>query len=139
MINDLKKLQWHLWFCWREVSRQSGSMELTNSEFDYLYALLEPPQGMRLTELAECMKVSKASASAMVSKLEKRGYIQRISCPEDGRATLLQATEKGAALEKEEMDIYAQTTQQMAASLTPEEQQQFEHLLHKACGSLKTG
>ncbi|NEY28386.1 MarR family transcriptional regulator [Escherichia coli] len=139
MINDLKKLQWHLWFCWREVSRQSGSMELTNSEFDYLYALLEHPQGIRLTELAECMKVSKASASAMVSKLEKRGYIQRISCPEDGRATLLQATEKGAALEKEEMDIYAQTTQQMATSLTPEEQQQFEHLLHKACGSLKTG
>jgi DNA-binding MarR family transcriptional regulator len=139
MINDLKKLQWHLWFCWREVSRQSGSMELTNSEFDYLYALLEHPQGMRLTELAECMKVSKASASAMVSKLEKRGYIQRISCPEDGRATLLQATEKGAALEKEEMDIYAQTTQQMVVSLTPEEQQQFEHLLHKACGSLKTG
>ncbi|TBM25969.1 MarR family winged helix-turn-helix transcriptional regulator [Hafnia paralvei] len=138
MINDLKKLQWHLWFCWREVSRQSGSMELTNSEFDYLYALLEHPQGVRLTELAECMKVSKASASAMVSKLESRGYIQRVPCSDDGRATLLQVTKKGTALEKEEMDIYTETAQKMASALTPEERQQFELLLHKACHGLNT-
>ncbi|BBQ28390.1 TPA: MarR family transcriptional regulator [Enterobacter cloacae] len=138
LTDSLKRLQWHMWHHWRQYAQHSGSMELSNSELDYLYALISAEHGLRLTELAERMNVSKASASAMASKLEARGYLQRLPCTEDGRAMRLLATAKSNALEQEERDVYVHTAASLAEHLSPEEMQQLSHLLAKACQSLET-
>lgn len=138
LTDSLKRLQWHMWHHWRQYAQHSGSMELSNSELDYLYALISAEHGLRLTELAERMNVSKASASAMASKLEARGYLQRQPCAEDGRAMRLLATAKSNALEQEERDVYVHTAASLAEHLSPEEMQQLSHLLAKACQSLET-
>jgi DNA-binding MarR family transcriptional regulator len=138
LTDSLKRLQWHMWHHWRQHAQHSGSMELSNSELDYLYALISAEHGLRLTELAERMNVSKASASAMASKLEARGYLQRLPCTEDGRAMRLLATAKSSALEQEERDVYVHTAASLAEHLSPEEMQQLSHLLAKACQSLET-
>ncbi|MBX9762584.1 MAG: MarR family transcriptional regulator [Pseudomonadaceae bacterium] len=138
LTDSLKRLQWHMWHHWRQYAQHSGSMELSNSELDYLYALISAEHGLRLTELAERMNVSKASASAMASKLEARGYLQRLPCAEDGRAMRLLATAKPNALEQEERDVYVHTAASLAEHLSPEEMQQLSHLLAKACQSLET-
>jgi DNA-binding MarR family transcriptional regulator len=138
LTDSLKRLQWHMWHHWRQYAQHSGSMELSNSELDYLYALISAEHGLRLTELAERMNVSKASASAMASKLEARGYLQRQPCAEDGRAMRLLATAKSSALEQEERDVYVNTAASLAEHLSPEEMQQLSHLLAKACQSLET-
>jgi DNA-binding MarR family transcriptional regulator len=127
-----------MWHHWRQYAQHSGSMELSNSELDYLYALISAEHGLRLTELAERMNVSKASASAMASKLEARGYLQRLPCTEDGRAMRLLATAKSNALEQEERDVYVHTAASLAEHLSPEEMQQLSQLLAKACQSLET-
>ncbi|MCM8634281.1 MarR family winged helix-turn-helix transcriptional regulator [Pseudomonas aeruginosa] len=138
LTDSLKRLQWHMWHHWRQYAQHSGSMELSNSELDYLYALISAEHGLRLTELAERMNVSKASASAMASKLEARGYLQRLPCTEDGRAMRLLATAKSNALEQEERYVYVHTAASLAEHLSPEEMQQLSHLLAKACQSLET-
>lgn len=71
--DSIRRLQWHLWRLWRQESQKSGSMDLTSTEYDYLDVVAWHPEGLRLTDLAERMGVSKASASAMASKLEARG------------------------------------------------------------------
>ncbi|MBD3894734.1 MarR family transcriptional regulator [Halomonas sp. ML-15] len=134
--SDLKDLGWEIWNRWREHGRRSGSMELTAAELDYLYALLSTPDGMRLTQLAALLRVSKASASTMVSKLETRGYLYRSACPEDGRAVLLHATDKARHIEKEECDVYAETAAALRQRLDDEEIRQLEWLLGKACEGL---
>ena len=136
ITESLKRLQWHMWHHWRQYAQRSGSMELSNSELDYLYALMSAKNGLRLTELAERMSVSKASASAMASKLEARGYLQRLPCTDDGRAMRLLATGKSTALEQEERDVYLQTAASLAQHLNAEEMQQLTHLLNKACQNL---
>lgn len=138
LTDSLKRLQWHMWHHWRQYAQHSGSMELSNSELDYLYALISAEHGLRLTELAERMNVSKASASAMASKLEARGYLQRLPCAEDGRAMRLLATAKSNALEQEERDVYVHTAASLAEHLSAEEMQQLSQLLAKACQSLET-
>ncbi|PAU76163.1 MarR family winged helix-turn-helix transcriptional regulator [Halomonas salipaludis] len=130
---DLKNLGWEIWNRWREHGRRSGSMELTAAELDYLYALLSTPDGMRLTQLAALLRVSKASASTMVSKLEARGYLHRSACPEDGRAVLLHATDKARHIEKEEHDVYAETAAALRQGLDEHERRELERLLDKAC------
>ncbi|PTS86782.1 MarR family transcriptional regulator [Pseudomonas sp. HMWF032] len=139
MTDSLKRLQWHMWHHWRHYAQHSGSMELSNSELDYLYALMSAENGLRLTELAERMNVSKASASAMASKLEARGYLQRLPCSEDGRAMRLLATAKSNALEQEERDVYLQTAASLEQNLSREEMQQLSHLLAKACQTFEIG
>jgi len=139
ITDSLKRLQWHMWHHWRQYAQHSGSMELSNSELDYLYALMSAENGLRLTELAERMSVSKASASAMASKLEARGYLQRLPCSDDGRAMRLLATAKSNALEQEERDVYVQTAASLEQNLSREEMQQLSHLLAKACQTLEIG
>ena len=97
--DSIRRLQWHLWRLWRQESQKSGSMDLTSTEYDYLDVVAWHPEGLRLTDLAERMGVSKASASAMASKLEARGYLDRTPDPEDKRASLIRPTPKTAALE----------------------------------------
>ncbi|MBL9047040.1 MAG: MarR family transcriptional regulator [Tabrizicola sp.] len=133
---SLRRLQWHLWHLWRLEDQKSGSMELTSVEHDYLYIVARHPEGMRLTDLAERMKVSKASASAMATKLSVRGYLERSPSPEDRRASLLRATPKTLALETEEDAIHAQAAASLAAALSDDERAQFEELFSKACRGL---
>lgn len=133
----LKRLECHLWSLWREHSQRSGSMELTTSELDYLYALLSAPEGLRLTELAALMRVSKASASVMASKLESRGYLRRATCPEDRRATRLYVTPKTQHLESEERDVYASTAGTLREALDECEVRELERLLEKASARLR--
>lgn len=137
ITESLKRLQWHMWHHWRQYAQHSGSMELSNSELDYLYALMSADHGLRLTELAVRMNVSKASASAMASKLEARGYLQRLPCSDDGRAMRLLATAKSTALEQEERDVYVQTAASLEQNLSTEELQQLTQLLAKACQTLE--
>ncbi|WP_335422923.1 MarR family transcriptional regulator [Gemmobacter denitrificans] len=111
-------------------------MELTSVEHDYLDVVARHPEGLRLTDLAERMKVSKASASAMAAKLEARGYLERGPALEDRRASLLRATPKTIALETEENAVHARAAASLAAALSDEERRQFELLLGKACRGL---
>jgi DNA-binding MarR family transcriptional regulator len=65
------------------------------------------PGGSRLTELAEAAQVTKQTAGFLVDQLEKAGLVERVPDPTDGRARLVQVTEKAMAampVADEEMD-----------------------------------
>ncbi len=137
---SLQRLEWHLWNQWREQARHSGHLDLTSSELQYLYTLLAwDDKGMRLTELAECMQVSKASASTMTRKLEQRGYLSRQPCVEDARAQLLIPSAKALTLKQKEPMIYQAALQHFEQALSAEELQQLACLLDKACRDLDLG
>jgi MarR family transcriptional regulator, temperature-dependent positive regulator of motility len=133
---SIRRLQWHLWHLWREASQRSGSMELTSTEYDYLDVVARHPEGLRLTDLAERMKVSKASASAMAAKLVTRGYLERSPTAEDRRASLLRPTPRTIALETEEHAIHAQAAASLSSALSGEDMARFEELFAKACRGL---
>jgi DNA-binding MarR family transcriptional regulator len=134
--DSLRRLQWHLWHLWRLEAQKSGSMELTSVEHDYLFIVARHPEGLRLTDLALRMNVSKASASAMAAKLGARGYLERSPSPEDRRASLLRATPKTIALETEENAIHARAAASLAAALSGDDLARFEELFAKACRGL---
>ncbi|WP_292374644.1 MarR family winged helix-turn-helix transcriptional regulator [Methanosarcina sp. UBA411] len=48
-----------------------------------------------ISELAKAMEVSKPSASNMVSKMVDKGLLKTKASPKDGRACLLELTDKG--------------------------------------------
>ena len=55
------------------------------------------PQGTRISVLAARGQVAKQTATALVDKLERAGYVERVKDPSDGRATLVQMTPRAKA------------------------------------------
>jgi DNA-binding MarR family transcriptional regulator len=51
--------------------------------------------GIRMTDLAEKVVVSKSGLTALVDRLEERSLLQRIPDPEDRRATRITLTDRG--------------------------------------------
>ena len=52
------------------------------------------PDGTRLTVLAERALVAKQTATVLVDRLERAGYVERVPDPTDGRARLVRLTSK---------------------------------------------
>ena len=91
----------------RAVNRQwavdGARLGLSHSEFEYLRAIKEreaekvcgDDHGQHLADVVSAMGIKKASASAMIVKLEKRGLVERLPCRMDARAQHILLTEKG--------------------------------------------
>jgi DNA-binding MarR family transcriptional regulator len=55
------------------------------------------PGGTRLTVLAERAQIAKQTATSLVDKLERAGYVERVPDPSDGRARLVRMTPRAEA------------------------------------------
>ena len=77
------------------------------------------PDGTRLSELAEQAQVAKQTATALVDRLERAGYVERVLDPSDARARLVRITGRGAELipiaRAEEAKIEAEWTSSTSA------------------------
>jgi DNA-binding MarR family transcriptional regulator len=55
------------------------------------------PDGTRLSVLADRAQIAKQTATALVDKLERAGYVERVPDPTDGRARLVRMTARARA------------------------------------------
>lgn len=77
-------------------SQLQRDSDLTHFEYFTLAMLSEAPNRVfRMTELASATNATLPRLSHVVSRLEKRGYIERMPCPDDRRATNAQLTDAG--------------------------------------------
>jgi DNA-binding MarR family transcriptional regulator len=58
-----------------------------------------PPEGIRLTVLADAALLTKQSTAYLVDDLEVMGYLERVPDPSDRRAKVLRLTARGRAVE----------------------------------------
>ena len=78
-----------------QLRRDSG---LTHFEYFVLAMLSEAPnRTLRMTALAERVNATLPRLSHVVQRLEDRGLVERMRCPEDGRATNARLTDAGWA------------------------------------------
>jgi DNA-binding MarR family transcriptional regulator len=70
--------------------------DLTHFEYFTLAMLSESPERtLRMTELAAVTNATLPRLSHVVSRLERRGFVERTPCPGDRRATNARLTELG--------------------------------------------
>ena len=77
-------------------SQLQRDADLTHFEYFTLAMLSEAPERtLRMTALASATNSTLPRLSHVVSRLEKRGFVERMPCPEDRRATNARLTEPG--------------------------------------------
>ncbi len=73
------------------------SLGLTPPQFDVI-ATLGNTEGMPFKELGEKTLITKGSLTGIVDRMERQGWIQRVTSNEDRRSTLARLTPKGQKL-----------------------------------------
>jgi DNA-binding MarR family transcriptional regulator len=111
---------------------------LAVNEYDVLFTLSRCPSGwLRLNELNDNVLLSQSSLSRLVERLEKRGLVERMPAPQDGRGVLLKLTDAGRDLQKQ---IGREHVRDISALLTPaltaSEQRELLRLTEKLRGSV---
>lgn len=130
--NSLMELERFCSKAWRVHAKEDALSNLSFNEYDYLRVIQEHAQGIRITDLAQEMKVSKPSASNMVARLQNKGLVSRISCNEDGRAKRVILTEQVIKDLSLEQVVYRRIAESIGNKLTEVENGHLISLLEKA-------
>jgi DNA-binding MarR family transcriptional regulator len=87
------------------------------------------PDGSRATELAEQAHATKQAMSYLVNYLENHGYIERAVDPADGRARIIQLTERGREVRAISRAVCHRIEARWATALGEPQVQQLRNLL----------
>jgi DNA-binding MarR family transcriptional regulator len=107
--------------------RTAGYHDLTRSHLVFFQYL--PPEGDRLTGLAEAAQLTKQSMGYLADFLQSGGYIERVPDPNDRRARLILLTEKGRHVERIARQAIAELTAEWAEHVGRERMHELEATL----------
>lgn len=82
-----------------EALQSAPGIGLTLGEYEILVRLSEAEQGfLRMSELADKVVHSRSRLTHTISRMEKRGLVERVRCAADGRGRQAQLTAEGVAM-----------------------------------------
>lgn len=111
---------------------------LQHGEFDVLATLRRAPSpdGLTPTALYEATMMSSGGMTARLDRLQKARLIERTPHPSDRRASLVRLSGKGFELIEALMPLHMETTRDVLAPLSGEEQATLNTLLARLIGGL---
>lgn len=119
----------------REAALRQVVAGLAAADFDDVrpahFAVFQhiPPEGIRLTALADAALMTKQSMGYLVDDLEALGYVERVPDPTDRRAKVVRLTARGRAVEETVRQVIRQIEADWAARLGQEEYLHLTRLL----------
>jgi len=90
-----------------------------------------------LQQIGNKILLASGSITYVIDKLEKRGYLLRVSCPSDRRVTYAEITDEGEAFMGELFPKHEQHLHEIMSVLSSEEKEQAITLLKKMGLSIK--
>tara|TARA_R110001583_G_scaffold105663_1_gene253625 strand:+ start:110 stop:541 length:432 start_codon:yes stop_codon:yes gene_type:complete len=123
----------------RQWAKAGSQLGVSYSEYEYLKAIRDQEDkktdkndhGQHLQDVVSEMGVRKASASAMVVKLDERGLVKRIPCQFDARAQHILLTKAGETLLINGQGIYNDAAEMMLSKLSDRDRSDLAVLLAK--------
>ena len=117
-------------------SRENGVEDVTAMHgwiLAYLYQYQDREIFQR--DIERAFSITRSTVTNILQLMEKKGYIQRQSVPQDARLKRLILTEAGAEAHRQILRSLRQTDDYVSSLLTEEESAELLHLLNK----LRTG
>ena len=85
--------------------------------------------GVRLSELAEALRIAPRSATEVADGLQERGLVERAADPSDRRAVVLTATAAGRQVQREVDDARAADSAELFARLSAADRAELARIL----------
>ena len=96
---------------------------------EYLYRNQDRPVFQR--DIERDFSITRSTVTNILQLMEKKGYIERQSVPQDARLKMLVLTEKGKIFHEKTMQALHQTDEFVSSLLTEEENAELLRLLNK--------
>jgi DNA-binding MarR family transcriptional regulator len=96
--------------------------ELDSSQFTVLTMLSfqEPPVGMNLARLNQALDMSSGGITKAVSRLGRRGLVERVSDASDRRSTIIRLSDAGRQIQQQVFDELDESWSCLLAEVPPE-------------------
>jgi DNA-binding MarR family transcriptional regulator len=128
MIGALMRLPWEAVL--RRMLQALHEHGFDDIDAPHLSVLLWPgPEGLRPSDLAARMRVTKQALNYLLGELERLGYLERRPDPDDRRARRIALTARGKALVPVIREAVAEAEREWAAELGAERFAQLRDLL----------
>jgi DNA-binding MarR family transcriptional regulator len=116
----------------REMTPVLSEYDLTASQYGIIkYFYKRDPQATRITDIKRKFSMSHPTVIGLIGQLEKKGYLERIRDPEDGRSKLLMLTEKAKRSQRELEMIGDRLEADFTRALSDDEKDALKQLLLK--------
>ncbi|MFJ4160826.1 MarR family winged helix-turn-helix transcriptional regulator [Microbacterium testaceum] len=115
-----------------DIRSDFDSTELTQAEYDVLLTVTRAPRmTARLRDVTGNMLISQPSVSRLVERMASRGLLTKCADPEDGRGSLVTATENGAVTFRRIAAAHGRSIAERMARLDDDELAQLHSLTAK--------
>lgn len=123
----------------REMDRTFAAHGLNLASFDVLATLRRAGEPFRLSpgELMESSMVTSGTMTNRIDRLVKRGYVERVENPDDGRSFLIALTEDGKDVIDAAVSDHVETQHRLTEGLTEQEFEQLNGLLRTYLAALE--
>ncbi|GGG77671.1 MarR family winged helix-turn-helix transcriptional regulator [Corynebacterium pelargi] len=128
-LSDEEQRLWRLMLAAnRKVDRAieeslNNGYDLTTPEFGVLVSLSEhPEQCMRLRELCAALNWDRSRTSHQITRMERRGLVDKQRCTGDGRGVLVALTKEGERRLKQAVPEHVQMVRELVFDRLSEEQ-----------------
>ena len=121
-----------------QFSRANGVEQTTPMHgwiIEYLYRHRDEPVFQR--DIEREFSITRSTVTNILQLMERKGYIQRLSVPQDARLKQLVLTKEGIQRHEETLLSFHQTDDYVAGLLTEEENAELLRLLNKLREALK--
>ena len=115
-----------------QFARENGVEQATPMHgwiIEYLYRHRDAAVFQR--DIEREFSITRSTVTNILQLMERKGYIERQSVPQDARLKRLMLTEKGACIHEKTMQSLHQTDEFVESLLTPEENAELLRLLNK--------
>ncbi|GAB3602940.1 hypothetical protein GCM10027411_11400 [Microbacterium aureliae] len=118
-----------------EISCDFDESDLTQAEYDVLLTVTRgEDMTARLRDVTANMLISQPSVSRLVDRMVARGLLVKCADPLDGRGSLVQATEAGAAAFRRVASQHGRSIAERMSALSDDELAQLRDLTAKLRG-----
>jgi DNA-binding MarR family transcriptional regulator len=111
--------------------------ELREAHMPVFQHIEHPPGGSRLTDLADLAQITKQSMGELVDHLERHGYVERVSDPDDRRAKLIRLTARGWAVHETADRVVSALQAEWTRQFGEDRMQQLTRLLRELSDELE--
>ena len=115
-----------------EISSDFENDGLLQGEYDVLLTVTRAPDmTARLRDVTANMLISQPSVSRLVDRMATRGLVSKCPDPDDGRGSLVKATEEGARMFRRLATAHGRSIAERMSMLTDDELAQLRDLTAK--------
>lgn len=117
--------------------RLRAEFDTTLPRFDVMAALARAPEGLRMSEISERLRVSNGNITGIVDRLVQEGLALRVAVPGDRRAMVARLTPKGQEVFAEQAAAHEQWVDHLLAGLDGDDLASMAAQLDRLTGHIK--